>query len=126
MVLVGVSLPYPTSFKNQFSHYFFISKPTSKSYQSSSGMCVFCQKCIFFTKNSKICWFFFSDEIVLYLVCIWILKTDLKSGLSIMRYIFSNFFCKGFIWKQHLANFEKYNLSIIYSKNSYHVIKITA
>ena len=25
-----------------------------------------------------------------------------------------------------LSNFEKYNLSIIYSKNSYHVIKITA
>ena len=39
-----------------------------------------------------------------------------------MRYIF----CMGFIWKQHVANFEKYNLSIIFSKNSYHVIKITA
>ena len=78
----------------------------------------------FFTKNSKIC--LFSAKIVFYLVCSWILKTDLKSGLSIMRYIFQTFFFIGFIWKQHLANYEKYNLSIIYSKNSYHVIKITA
>ena len=54
MVLVGVSLPYPTSFKNQFSHSFFlISKPTSKGYQSSSGKYVFCQKCIFLPKIRK-------------------------------------------------------------------------
>ena len=81
----------------------------------------FCQFFFFFYQK-----FVFSPaEIVLYLVCSWILKTDLNSGLSIMRF-FSNFFFMGFIWKQHLANFEKYNLSIIYSKNSYHVIKITA
>ena len=86
----------------------------------------FVKNVFFYQKFENLLLFFFSDEIVLYLVCSWILKTDLKSGLSIMRYIFSNFFCKGFIWKQHLANFEKYNLSIIYSKNSYHVIKITA
>ena len=83
---------------------------------------VLCQKCAFFYQKFENLLLFFSAEVVLYLVCSWILKTDLKPGLSIMRYIF----CMGFIWKQHVANFEKYNLSIIYSKNSYHVIKITA
>ena len=116
----------PTSFKNQVSHYcFFLS--VSQHLRESSGKCVFCQKCLgFFYPKFENLLLFFSAEIVLYLVCSWVLKTDLKSGLSIMRYSLSNIFCMGFIWKQHLANFENYNLSIIYSKHSYHVIKITA
>ena len=45
MVLVGVSLPYPTSFKNQFSHSFFLS--VSQHLRVTNQV----QENVFFVKN---------------------------------------------------------------------------
>ena len=59
---------------------------------------IFGQKCVFFTKKFD---FFFGSN---YSSFIRQLNTDeFISELSIMRYMFSNFFCMGYIWKRSLA-----------------------